>query len=79
MAGAEGGNRQRMVNEYFDASPVYPDQNIRRLVLTDSKLPKSLQEFLTNYRIGHIWINERNEMGGTDLGLSYLRDLGVNA
>jgi hypothetical protein len=64
--------------EYFDVSPLYPNREIRRLVLTDSELPRVLREFLTNYRIGHIWIDKDGEKGGTDLGLSYLRDLGAD-
>jgi len=59
--------------EYFDVIPLHPDKKILRLVLTDRELPEDLQKFLTKYQIGVVWIPENGKIGGTDVGLAYLR------
>jgi hypothetical protein len=63
--------------EYFDVAPIHPDKEIRRLVLTDSELTEDLQKFLTKHQIGVVWIPGGGKVGGSDLGLTHLRKMGV--
>jgi hypothetical protein len=68
---------QLLYYEHFDIAPLHPDKEVCRLTLTDRELGQDLQEFLTKYQIGIVWILESGEIGGTKLGLAHLRRLGA--
>jgi hypothetical protein len=63
--------------EYFDVAPLHPEKEILRLALTDRELPQDLQKFLIKHQIGIVWIPEKGKLGGTELGLAHLRQLGA--
>jgi len=64
--------------EHFDIAPLHPDKQILRLALTDCELGPDMQSFLTKHQIGLVWILESGKIGGTELGLDYLRKFGAN-
>jgi len=64
--------------EYFDVAPLHPDKEILRLVLTDEQISTDLQKFLTKHQIGVVWILKDETLGGSELGLTHLRNLGAS-
>lgn len=63
--------------EHFEVSPIYPNHNITKLLLTDRALAGEVCEFLAEYEIGVIWIPVGADLGGSQLGLRYLKQFGV--
>ena len=63
--------------EYFDVVPLYPESEIKRLLLTDQLLGGELCQFLTACQIGLVWMPPDQGLGGTDLGLSHLEQFGI--
>lgn len=63
--------------EHFDVSPLYPNHEIKRLVLTDRPVTAEVCEFLTEHEIGAIWMPPNADLGGSDLGSRQLKQFGV--
>ena len=63
--------------ERFEVRPVYPETEILKLLLTDRAISRELCEFLTQCKVGVVWVGPDGIPGGTKLGLRQLKKFGV--
>lgn len=64
--------------EHFDVAPLYPNQRVCRLLLTDRPVSADLCEFLTRREVGVVWITDERVAQGSKLGLNHLKQFGVS-
>jgi hypothetical protein len=64
--------------EHFDVAPLYPNQRVCRLLLTDRPVSADLCEFLTQREVGVVWITDERVAQGSKLGLNHLKQFGVS-
>ena len=63
--------------EHFEVAPLYPDSEIKRLILTDQALAGELCQFLTACEIGVVWMPPNKLLSGSNLGLHHLEQFGI--
>lgn len=64
---------QILYYEHILVRPMYPDHNIRLLIVTDSRPHEDLVRLLEKYQIGVVWLPSQNDLAGrSTLASGYL-------
>jgi len=66
---------QILYYEHMLAKPMYPDHDIRLIVITDSRPHDDLIHLLEKYQIGVVWLS--NQPGHSELAAGYLNEFGI--